>query len=359
VATDEVVEPGRLVRETAFGVVRVKRNLGQRSTVGALYTGRDPSGPGRNQVAGADFDYRPTRKVSLSGFAAQSDDEEERPVRDDENAAGLGFAYAGRALVASLDALDIGDGFRPETGFLLRSDVRRVNPKVRYTPRTPQLERFGVRGWYSEAVLDYFERASADALESRRVELSALGMRTTLDDRWRLAWVDETERLFVPFAIFPGVVIPPGLYRFDGWDFGIRSNSGRVVSTRTGVVWGDFFTGERFSVRSTIIARPWRHLRMSTGWVYNDVELREGAFETNVVSQRFDVSINPDMRINALAQWNDAVDFLGVNLRFNWSYRPGADVFVVYNETWDAPSFSARDTRDRQLIVKVTYLWRR
>ncbi len=37
-------------------------------------------------------------------------------------------------------------------------------------------------------------------------------------------------------------------------------------------------------------------------------------------------------------------------------YRPGADLFVVYNENWNAPTFSARETRDRQLIVEFTYL---
>jgi hypothetical protein len=310
-------------------------------------------------VLGADFDYRPSRKLSLAGFAAQSDDEAVRADAGDEHTAGLGFGYEGRALIASLDLLEVGEDFRPETGFLLRSDIRRVNPRVRYTPRTPQLERYGVRGWYTEALLDYYERASTGELESRRVELTALGMRTTRDERWRLAWIDETENLFAPFTIFPGVVVPPGLYRFDGWDFGIRTNNRRVVSARTGVVWGDFFTGERFSVRSTIIARPSRFVRTSTGWVHNDVELREGAFTTNVLSQRVDFSFSPDMRLNALVQYNDAVDFLGANLRFNWSYRPGADLYVVYNETWDAPSLSDRATRDRQIIVKVTYLIRR
>ncbi|HUP23718.1 MAG TPA: DUF5916 domain-containing protein [Thermoanaerobaculia bacterium] len=359
VATREVSEPGRFVPDTAFGVVRVKRNLGQRSSVGALFTGRDPSGPGRNQVLGADFDYRPSRKLSLTGFAAQSDDEAVRADAGDEHTAGLGFGYEGRALIASLDLLEVGEDFRPETGFLLRSDIRRVNPRVRYTPRTPQLERYGVRGWYTEALVDYYERASTGELESRRVELTALGMRTTRDERWRLAWIDETENLFAPFVIFPGVVVPPSLYRFDGWDLGFRSNNRRVVSTRTGVVWGDFFTGERFSVRSAIIARPSRFVRTSTGWVHNDVELREGAFTTNVLSQRVDFSFTPDMRLNALVQYNDAVDFLGANLRFNWSYRPGADLYVVYNETWDAPSLSDRATRDRQIIVKVTYLIRR
>ena len=43
-------------------------------------------------------------------------------------------------------------------------------------------------------------------------------------------------------------------------------------------------------------------------------------------------------------QYNDAAELVGLNMRFNWEYRPGADLFVVYNENWAAPTFSARET---------------
>ena len=60
-----------------------------------------------------------------------------------------------------------------------------------------------------------------------------------------------------------------------------------------------------------------------------------------------------------IVQYNDAAEDLGVNLRFHWIYRPGADIFLVYNENWTAPSLSERRTEGRQLILKVTYLWQR
>ncbi len=83
----------------------------------------------------------------------------------------------------------------------------------------------------------------------------------------------------------------------------------------------------------------------------------EGDFRTTLYSAGFDVSFTPDLRLNTLAQYNDAAELVGVNVRFNWIYKPGADLFVVYNENWDAPTFSARETTLRQLIVKFTYLW--
>ena len=48
-----------------------------------------------------------------------------------------------------------------------------------------------------------------------------------------------------------------------------------------------------------------------------------------------------------------------MNLRFSWNYRPGSDIFLVYNQTWDAPSLSSLTRKDRQLMLKVTYLFQR
>ena len=45
------------------------------------------------------------------------------------------------------------------------------------------------------------------------------------------------------------------------------------------------------------------------------------------------------------------------NLRCNWIYRPGADLFVVFDQIWDAPGLGDLDRRGRQVIVEFTYLW--
>ncbi len=55
-------------------------------------------------------------------------------------------------------------------------------------------------------------------------------------------------------------------------------------------------------------------------------------------------------------QFSDAAELLAANLRIGWTYKPGADVFLVFNQTWDAPTLGLRSERDRQAILKMTYL---
>ena len=85
--------------------------------------------------------------------------------------------------------------------------------------------------------------------------------------------------------------------------------------------------------------------------------LPQGEFTTTIYTVRLDAAFSPDLRLNTLAQYNDAAELAGINVRFNWIYKPGANLFVVYNHNWDAPTLSARETARRELIVKFNYLW--
>ena len=77
VSTDQVDEEGRrLVPDELFGVFRLKRNLGERSSLGMIVTERDPSGAGFNRLYGLDLDYKPTTTSSFYLFGAGSENED-------------------------------------------------------------------------------------------------------------------------------------------------------------------------------------------------------------------------------------------------------------------------------------------
>ncbi|MEE2778845.1 MAG: DUF5916 domain-containing protein [Acidobacteriota bacterium] len=357
VLTEGVNDSKRGVADTAFTVTRMNRNIGRRSTIGAIFTARDADRVGQNRVFGLDLNYKPSAQSEIFAYGARSDDPDAAngdPRAEDDASWGLGYFYRSRDVRASVDVVTIERNFRPEVGFLLRSDIRRYDSRVRYTP---PINRFGIRNWFIEAVVDYFERDSLGVLESRKVQLAPIGTRSFSEDLWRLAWVGETEQLFEPFEIRPGVTIPAGLYTFDGWELAGRSNPGRLIALNGQFARGDFFGGTRDRVNLTPSIRASKHVRAEVRFNYNDVELPEGVFTTRVYSAGLDVSFTPDLRLNTLAQYNGAAELVGLNVRFNWIYRPGADLFIVYNENWDAPTFSARETTQRQLVVKFSYLF--
>ena len=87
--------------------------------------------------------------------------------------------------------------------------------------------------------------------------------------------------------------------------------------------------------------------------------LPTGDFTANIFRERFAYAFNPKVLANLFLQYNDLSRLASVNLRFSWNYRPGSDVFLVYNETWNAPSLGDLTRKDRQVMLKATYLFQR
>ena len=341
------------VPQTAFSVARVKRNIGERSSVGAIFTQRDPSAAGAENLYGFDLELKPTQLLQLNGYWSRS----ERPGIDVDDASfGAGVGYQGSTLTTSVDFIESQQHFDPGVGFLLRENFRLFNPRFIWQPR---IERGGIRSWYAEGAHRRFERSSDGRLESEETYVYPLGMVLKSNDFWEFGAVRTKEQLFAPFEIFPGVVIPPGLFEFDGWELLMLTDASRSVSLRSFNNWGEFYEGDWVSLRQTLGLRLSRLVRASTTWSHHDVDLPQGAFEINLWSQGVDLSFTPDLRLNMIAQYNDAAEDLGVNIRFHWIYRPGADIFLVYNENWTAPSLKERGTEGRQLILKATYLFQR
>ncbi|HYU34144.1 MAG TPA: DUF5916 domain-containing protein [Thermoanaerobaculia bacterium] len=331
-----------------WGIVRLKRNVGERSSVGMIFTNVDEAGGDSNQVYGVDTDLNPTPKLNMNAFVTGSKD----PGVSDW-AGGASAVYTGQELTWSMETMEIGDQFNPEAGFLSRSGIRRYAPTLVYKPR-PQMKGFRNLQFdtLSEVITDLDNN-----LETFYTQVGLGGFVLDKEDQASFFMDVDRERLTEFFVILPGIGIPPGVYDFA--DFGLTystSPTRRNFYASGTVTQGQFYNGNRLSTLLTLGLRPSRNFRAETRWSRDDVDLPAGAFIANVWRQRLSVSFTPNLSTNAFIQYNDAADLLSLNLRFNWIYRPGADIFVVYNENWIAPDLRNLEGRERQLILKFTYL---
>ncbi len=344
--------------EDNWGVVRVKRNVGERSAVGMIFTNRDQEGIGTNQVYGLDANLNPLPKLNVNTFFASS--HTSSPFVDDigvvddksDQAGGATVVWNGQDWLWAMEAMEIGDSFDPQVGFLLRNGIRRYAPTVAYKPR-PKLGN--VRSLLLDAQAEIITDMD-DRLETFSTRLDFFGFILDSEDQVQ-AFVDiNRERLVRPFAIRSGIVIPPGEYDFNDYGMNYTTNPYRRVVVTGSVLNGQFYDGERFSNVITVGLRPSRYFRAETRWTRDDVDLPAGSFVANVWRQRLSVSPTPRIAANAFIQYNDTADLISLNLRLNWIYKPGADIFLVYNHNWIAPGLNDRTSRERQAILKFTYL---
>jgi len=110
-----------------FGVVRVARDLGTQSSVGAIYTDREYAG-GFNRVVGVDANLRLDSNwtailrsvASATSPASQAGDMFWGAAHE------AALTGNGRRFSYVAQYQDIGPGFQTQTGFLTRNDIRRI-----------------------------------------------------------------------------------------------------------------------------------------------------------------------------------------------------------------------------------------
>jgi hypothetical protein len=79
---------------------------------------------------------------------------------------------------------------------------------------------------------------------------------------------------------------------------------------------------------------------------------------THLTGARVVYTMRPTMFTTALLQYNTGVSAVSANIRLRWEYRPGSELFVVYNEQRDTVATPLPDLMSRSLVVKVTRLLR-
>jgi uncharacterized protein DUF5916 len=346
------------IPENNWGVARLKRNVGGRSTVGMIFTNWNSQGSlsgsdgdHRNRVFGLDADFNLSRFLNVAGFWTKSDDA--LASGSDDWAGGGRIAWVGPVWSWRMDAVQIGPDYNPEVGFLLRSGIRRYVPRVDYTPR-PKLR--GVRNFIFDASADIVTDMD-DRLETLDVAADLFGVRLATEDTFVLFGEYTKDRVPQPFAIGPGVVVFPGDYEFASGGVNFQTNNSRRLAANGFALAGDFYGGDRLSTNINLGWRASRHLRTDTTWLHDAINLPGGRFDSNIIRQRVGISFNPDLSTNIYLQYADAVDLLSLNLRFDWIYRPGADIFLVFNQNWNAPGLGNLSSQERQVILKFTYLF--
>jgi hypothetical protein len=347
-------EPSARAATTDFSVVRVRRDVLRRSTVGVIATNRSPSvvGKGSNQAFGADAMLALYDNILINSYYAESRTPGER--RDQSSYMGQ-FAYSGDRYGVNAEHLYVGDGFNPEAGFLRRDSFRRTYGQGRFSPR-PKNQRL-VRRYFYEASLDYVTDPH-NVLESREAG-AAFRIDVSNGDGFDAEFANSYELLRSPFAIVSGVTIAPGAYGFQELRTKYTLGPQRPITGTFSLSRGSFYDGSkteagydgRFEINERLAVEP----RISV----NQVRLSAGDFTTKLVSARTTYTFSPHMAVSALLQYASTNLTLSSNVRFRWEYRPGSDLFVVYSDGRDTQTRPGIPSlQSRSVALKLTRLFR-
>jgi hypothetical protein len=354
IQTDQRASAGATA--TNFSIVRLKRDVLRRSSVGLIATRRDPSGVGESNVAaGLDANLAFFDSVSVSGYYART-----TPKAGEDSKSSASYRtfaeYSGDRYGVEVEHLAIGAGFNPDVGYARRTDFRRSHGQARFSPRTPRSRWVRKLSW--QGGFDYVEDAARAVVQNRTASAN-FDMELNSGDFLSVDYQRDYEFIPRAFTIATGVVVPQGGYDYSNLRAGYTVGQQRKVSGRLSGSLGSFYgdgTKKEASYSGYVGLNP--HLAFEPSFSLAWVDLPFGEFTARVLSARTIVTPNPRMMLSGLMQYNAATQSLSSSARLRWEYRPGSELFVVYSDGRNTRTGGVPDVVNRSFAIKLTRLFR-
>lgn len=330
-----------------YSVARVNHEFGKRSAIGGLLVNRVGLGDDQdnfNRTFALDGKIGIGQKARVFGFAGLT---ATPGIDENEHAFKVQGEYDWNGWEMHAAYTEVGSGFNPEVGFLLREAFRKPEFRVLYH-------------WRFDGKWGFLELRPH---VSYRSYWNFQGFQETkflhIDNHWE--WTNgleihtginlTTEGVITPFEIFDGITVPAGTYDHKEAQLVFSTNQSKTLAISTRHILGGFFGGRRYANSATLYFRLGDRFNSEFSFRRNDIDLDEGRFNTNVLGFRLSYAFSPKMFVQSLVQYNSVVDSWSANVRFSLLKQANSGLFVVYNEAYGYDRIL-----HRSLTLKYSYL---
>jgi hypothetical protein len=380
-----------------FAIARVSRDLGEQSSIGAMYTDREYQGS-FNRVGGLDgtlhinknwnASYRGYMSSTLDPLTGYSFGQHHEGV----------LAGSGRRFAMGLQYLDITPKFVTETGFVPRVDQRSINQygHFYFRPEGKHLvfhgpEENATQLWSSHGTT-LQQVASFDYVFGFQRNIILAPVVTYQSDVLRP----------VDFAGLPnnrqysqdgvGIVFRGSPWRMFSWNTRIFRDGTVVVVPAAGQLP---YTGDETAINQTIGIKPSQRLQIDNTYILERVVnglAQHAVVNSNIIRSKWNYQFTREFSLRFIAQYDGLLSNpnysnlqttknMNFDVLFTYFLHPGTAVYVGYNSNLEnvdpalclhLPNSTMCDpngggllrsnqlTNDgRELFVKISYLFRR
>ncbi len=359
-----------LALQSTASVVRYKRDIGNRFTLGALFTNRDADDY-RNWVTGLDSDLRfgpkDRLKVQLLGSRTEYPDaiaeQFAQPVGDFIGwAADLYYSHETRSLSYWGGYRDVNADFRADLGFMPRVGFRSFLSGTSYTwnpGRSTWYSKLDLAGQYTHELDQNGELLNREAMlrftYDGPLQTNSFIEVKSIREAYNCLEFDQ-KHLFFHYATRPS-------RHSHLWLNAILDDHIDYVNTQL---------GDRIRLEPGIDYRMGRHLRVLANHTFEQMEVEPGELYTANISQlTVAFYFNARSFLRAIAQninyeynvdlYNDGRDpefkHLFTQLLFSYKVNPRTVFFLGYSDNHLANQDFELTQRDRTIFAKVGYAW--
>ena len=120
---------------------------------------------------------------------------------------------------------------------------------------------------------------------------------------------------------------------------------------------GKFFNGNIKNIGGTINYKAPPFLNVELGSQYNNLVFPSPYSSADFFSldSKIDISFSKDLFLSTYLQYNNQLDNINLNARFQWRFQPLSDMFLVYTDNYYAENPLFMNLKNRSFAFKLNY----
>jgi len=263
------------------------------------------------------------------------------------------ISYSSQYLKASINQSWIGLDYLAEAGYIRRTGLYEITPAVSYL--------FYPSG--SKRIISHGPGASFDAIFDP--EFNPTDRETQFS--YSIEWQNKSqlsvgiEEQFVKLSRDFDPTNTGGEKLATGEQFnwksvraGFTSDARKLFNYSLNTSIGGYYNGNRWNINGLMNYRvqPYGSIGMTVS--YNNVSLPEpyNSARLILVGPTLDITFTDKVFLTTYVQYNNQIDNLNMNVRFQWRFAPVSDLFIVYTGNSYTENFV---NKNRGLVIKLSY----
>ncbi|WP_206610929.1 DUF5916 domain-containing protein [Mariniphaga sediminis] len=337
-----------------FTVASVQKKVFARSNFGAIFVNKEylaqPDTTNLfNRVAGFDYNLASKNNVWNGKFFYHRSFQHGNP--DKQFAQGAGLAYNTKNLQLELMQRSIGENYKAETGYIQRTGYNYLSPELVYL-FLPN-KRVVSHGAYLDFKYYFdpeFHKTEHENTFSYQFEFKDRSKFILGYQDWFVKLLND----FDPTHISDQVLPAGSEYNYGGVFTSYESSASRLFKWNAEVAKATFFNGNIQYVQGQLGYRYQPYINFALNFNYTDIHLPMPFERTQfwLLGPKLDVTFTDKIFWTTFVQYNEQIDNMNINMRFQWRYQPVSDIYVVYTDNYIPGSWNSRN---RALVLKVTY----
>jgi hypothetical protein len=341
-------------RSRNFSVATLQKKVFARSNIGLIFVNKEhlnqpDSIHQYNRVAGIDYNLASSNNFWTGKVFYHRSFQPGNPGK--QHAEGATLGYKTKKINVRLSQTSVGENYSAETGFVRRTGFNFLGPEFSYTfIPNKRIVSHGPLAKFDNYYDPGYSLLDHEWEMGYQMELSNRSIFKAVMRDYYVLLSDDFDPTHVSMVSLPG----GSDYRYRYGLISYTSDNRKLLNGSVTLAKGGFYNGNMNYLEGLLTYRYQPYARLTMNLTYTDLMLPDPFTRKKfwLIAPAVDLTFTDKIFFSTFVQYNEQIDNLNLNMRFQWRYQPVSDLFIVYTDNYIPGSWNSRN---RALVVKLTY----